>query len=171
MVQVDKLTFVEWETIFTQISALLNSRPLTTLSSSPLDDQLITPNHFLIGRGNLPWPQIPCDDYIGNTRKRRELCISMVDGFWKRWMANIQKLSPWHKWSSARENLSKGDVVLVIKENTKRGQWEMDEVNAVYPGQDNLVRVVDVRHSSGHVLKRPITKLILLMKNDERLVN
>ena len=169
IVRADKLSFVEWETIFTQISALLNSRPLTALSSSPLDDPPLTPNHFLIGRGDLPCPQVPCDDYIGDARKRRELCNSMVDGFWRRWMTNIQKLSPCHKWSSARENLVKGDVVLVIEDNAARGQWKMAKVMEVYPGSDNLIRVVDVKRADGHVLKRPVTKLILFMKRDERL--
>jgi hypothetical protein len=45
-----KLTFTEWETVFCKISGLLNSRPITALSSSPLDEPPITPNHFLIGR-------------------------------------------------------------------------------------------------------------------------
>ena len=43
MVSADKLTYVEWETVFTQISGLLNNRPLAVASSSPLDDPPIDP--------------------------------------------------------------------------------------------------------------------------------
>lgn len=169
MVHAEKLTFIEWETVLCQISALINSRPITAVSSSPLDEPPVTPNHFLIGRGDLPCPQVPSDSYIGDSRKRRELCNQMVDGFWRRWMSNIHRLSPRHKWSKAKENLGKGDIVLIVEENTKRGQWKLAEIMKTYPGNDNLVRVVDLKLADGQSLKRPITKLILLLPRSERL--
>ena len=169
LVHTDKLTFVEWETVFSQIAGHLNSRPITASSSSPLDEPPITPNHFLIGRGDLPSHQVPCDDYVGNTRKRRELCTSMVEGFWRRWMMNIHRLSPRKKWSKTCDSLTERDVVLVMDENTKRGLWKMAEVVKTYVGNDDPVRVVEVKFSDGHLLKRPVTKLVLLMKRSERL--
>ncbi|XP_064643563.1 uncharacterized protein LOC135497662 [Lineus longissimus] len=168
LVKTDKLTFVEWETVFAQISAVLNCRPLTAVSSSPLDDPPITPNHFLIGRGELPSPIVPCEPFAGNLRKRRQLCNEIVNNFWKRWITCIQKLSPRPKWSTEKENLEESDVVLVVDEKMKRGQWRMAEVINVYPGKDNHIRVVDVRFADGLVLKRPISRLILLMKASER---
>ncbi|XP_072173118.1 uncharacterized protein [Diadema setosum] len=70
----DRLTFAEWETVFTQISGVINSRPLTAMSSSLLDHPPLTPNHFLIGRGDLPFPEVPCEEFKGDSRKRREIC-------------------------------------------------------------------------------------------------
>ena len=168
MVKADKLPFVEWETIFCQISSLMNSRPLTVMSSSPLDEPPITPNHFLIGRGELPCPTIPFDDYRGNLRKRRELCNSMVDGFWKRWMTCLHKLSPRPKWNDVCDNISVRDVVLVVEDGVKRGLWKLAEIVKCYIGDDSYVRIVDVRFADGHTVKRPITKLILLMKGSDR---
>ncbi|XP_072048879.1 uncharacterized protein [Amphiura filiformis] len=81
LVKSDRLTFVEWETVFCQISGLINTRPLTAKSSSPLDHPPLTANHFLIGRGDLPCPAIPCEEYNGDLRKRRQICNAMVDGF------------------------------------------------------------------------------------------
>ncbi|XP_071941047.1 uncharacterized protein [Antedon mediterranea] len=70
LVKADRLTFVEWETVFCQISGLINSRPLTAKSSSPLDHPPLTPNHFLIGRCDLQCPEVPCEEFYGNLRKR-----------------------------------------------------------------------------------------------------
>ena len=164
----DRLTFVEWETVFCQISGLINGRPLTAKSSSPLDHPPLTPNHFLIGRGDLPCPEVPCEEFKGNLRKRREMCNAMVDGFWRRWIQCLHKLSPRHKWQQSTENVMEGDIVLVIGEDKKRGCWKMAEVVKIYPGKDNLVRVVDIRCADGTSAKKPVTKLIMLMKNKER---
>ena len=84
-------------------------------------------------------------------------------------MACIRKLSPRQKWQQSAENLKVRDVVLVIGEDKRRGSWKMAEVVNVYPGEDDLVRVVDIRFADGTVTKRPVTKLVLLMKDSDRL--
>ncbi|XP_072170560.1 uncharacterized protein [Diadema setosum] len=164
LVKADRLPFPEWETVFCQISGLINSRPITAVSSSPLDHPPLDPNHFLIGRGDLPSPDVPFAQYNGDFKKRRELCNAMVDRFWTRWMDCIQKLSPRSKNQRAAENLQAGDVVLVIGEDKRRGTWRMAEIVQTFPGDDELVRVVERRYADKSVAKRPATKLILLMK-------
>ena len=50
-----------------------------------------------------------------------------------------------------------GNVVLVMEPDASRREWKIGRIEAVYLGQDGLVKVVDVR--SGGVLKRrPITR-------------
>ena len=44
------------------------------------------------------------------------------------------------------------DVVLVIETDVPRTHWKLGQIEAVYPGRDGLVRVVDVR--TGGVVKR-----------------
>ena len=35
--------------------------------------------------------------------------------------------------------------MLVIGEDRKRGSWKMAEVENIYPGKDDLVRVVEIK--------------------------
>ena len=75
-----------------------------------------------------------------------------------------------HDW--LLEGLGRLVVVLVIDENvvnTRRGSWRMAEVVATYTGDDNLVRIVDVKCADGNTLKRPITKLVPLINRAERM--
>ena len=57
-----------------------------------------------------------------------------------------------HKWFLPTENIKVGDVVLVIEPDLPRRHWKLGRIEAVYPGRDGLVRVVDVR--TGGVVKR-----------------
>ena len=51
-----------------------------------------------------------------------------------------------------------GDVVLVIEPDILRRHWKLGQIEAVYPGRDGLVRVVDVR-TGGVVKRQPISTL------------
>ncbi|XP_039276065.1 uncharacterized protein LOC120349651 [Nilaparvata lugens] len=52
------LTYEEYDTIFVRIESILNSRPLTELSSEPAEAaSVLTPGHFLIGRPLTAPPQ------------------------------------------------------------------------------------------------------------------
>ena len=61
------------ETAFAETEALVNSRPLTEVSSSSSDLEAITPNHFLISRAN---PVLPCgvfaDKKISSKKRWRQ---------------------------------------------------------------------------------------------------
>jgi hypothetical protein len=59
-------------------------------------------------------------------------------------------------------NLQIGDVVLIVDENLPRGTWPRGRVAALYPGKDDVVRVVDVA-TAGGLLRRPSKKLVKLI--------
>ena len=64
------------ETAFAETEALVNSRPLTEVSSSSSDLEAITPNHFLIYRAN---PVLPCgvfaDKEVSSKKRWRQTQI------------------------------------------------------------------------------------------------
>ena len=46
------------------------------------------------------------------------------------------------KWCETRSNLKSGDLVLLVDENSPRGQWPLDRVLEATCGRDGLVPIV-----------------------------
>ena len=74
------------------------------------------------------------------------------------------------KWTSDKESIEPGDVVLLRDDEVGRAQWPIARVVNVFPGDDNHVRKVEVKVSrNGEIVKyvRPVVKLVLLVKNSQ----
>lgn len=67
------LTFEEAVTFVSQVEAILNSRPLTPLSSDPNDLSYLTASHFLIGEALTSYPE---PDIIGLQDNRLKVAAS-----------------------------------------------------------------------------------------------
>jgi len=70
------------------------------------------------------------------------------------------------RWIDDVRQLRVGDVVIVIDDQTPRGQWPLGLITAVFPGADGIVRSAMVRHR-GVELQRPVVKLALLLPDEE----
>ena len=64
------------------------------------------------------------------------------------------------KWFEPQRNFKVGDLVLIAEES-HRGNWPMGRVIAVHPGPDGLVRHVSVKVRDG-IVSRPVVKLCFL---------
>jgi len=64
------LRYEEFLTLLTQIEAILNSRPLTPLSSDPSDLSALTAAHFLIGCPITSYPKPTLEDMCVNRLSR-----------------------------------------------------------------------------------------------------
>ena len=124
-------------TLIGKVEGILNSRPLTPVSSDPKDLEPITPNHLLLLRAN---PNLPPGVFTkeDNYSKRQWRQVQyMSDIFWKRWLKEyLPTLQERAKWIKPRRCLAIGDLVLTADENVHRGKWPLGRVIEVFYGKD-----------------------------------
>ena len=85
-----------------------------------------------------------------------------ADNFWSRWSQEyLVQLQARQKCIHPKRNLKVNDMVLLAGENLPRSQWPLARVVKVFPGDDGLVRSVEVRHKNTTKI-RPINKLALV---------
>ena len=116
----DELLF----TIVKEVESLLSGRPLTHDSTYLADEEVLTPNHFLLGRPNPNLPPHVFVDREVSSRKRWRQALVLTVHIWKRWLRNyVFSLMESRKWTKDVRNLEKGNVVLVVDPHSPRGVW------------------------------------------------
>ena len=139
----------------------INSRPITKSSDDIQDDRVLTPNHLLLIRGNMPLPW--GDFHLGETyRKQWKYVQHIMTQFWRQWLrAYLPQLQMRPKWVNTERNLRNGDIVLLIDENTPGGAWPLGLITDEKEGRDGLVRSATVKTKSTSLV-RPVTKMVFL---------
>lgn len=129
------LTFEELSTVFTQIEACMNSRPLSPLSNDPQDLSPLTPGHFLVGESLVALPEADVRDINCNRLDRYQYLKQIVQTFWDRWykecLSDLNKRSKWKYPNSP--NLKVGDLVVLRDENLPPLKWSLGRVEQLYP--------------------------------------
>ncbi|XP_071947928.1 uncharacterized protein [Antedon mediterranea] len=151
-------------TVFTEVESILNSRPLTDVSFDPKDDYPITPNHLILLRQG---PGAPVSQGVSNSfGRRRWLQVQhLASTFWLRWRKEyLPLLQKRQKWTTPRDNVMEGDIVLLTDETVPRGKWPLGKVTSVRKSSDGKVRSVEVK-VRGKQLRRPITKLCIVYRS------
>ena len=119
-------------TLFCEVEAIINSRPITRTSDDPADLEPLTPNHLLLFRSesNLP-PGIFSSDDMYARRKWKQVQY-LADVFWRRWTNEyLPTLQQRQKWTRPSRNFASGDVVLLVDDRSPRCSWRMGRVTAV----------------------------------------
>ena len=179
-IQNQRLTATEFQTVVTEISNLLNERPIGVIRGDEDVPQVLTPNSLLLGRNTAenPGPTgIP-----GSLAKRFAQVELITEKFWSRW---IQKYAPMmvvqKKWLPSCRNLMPGDVVLVYDDSVVKGKYRMAMVSETFPGNDGRVRKVKVKYKNFKInervfeykgaadceIIRSVHKLVLLVANND----
>ncbi|XP_058816309.1 uncharacterized protein LOC131679586 [Topomyia yanbarensis] len=152
----------EFVTLLARIEACLNSRPLTPLSADPNDLEVLTPGHFLVHRSLTCFPELDLSENPRNRLDRWQENQELLRRVWKRWTIDyLSGLQPRTKWTRMRDNIVIGTMVLLKEENLPPLKWRYGRVTNIFHGQDNNIRVVDVRTADGEY-RRAINKICIL---------
>ena len=153
------LTEGDMYTVLTSCEAASNSRPLTTTSEHPDDNNIlpITPSHLVIGKALSPLPE-EIDEYeekkstsdIKHLWKQRK---QLNQHFWKLWKEEyLTTLRQLTKNYSVRRDIQVGDIVLDLTQRVNKRQWPLAYVEGVLRGRgkEGRVRSVWLRHPIPH---------------------
>ena len=170
-----KLTYEELMTVTVEVEMILNSRPLSYVSSEDVDEPL-TPSHLLHGRRLLSLPDNsstrdlsdPDVELSSNdSSKRVNHLNNVMSHFWNRWKNEyLMELRDSHRHTSKSTNptpIAVGDMVVVHDEERPRGFWRLAKVEHLITGADGLVRGATIRvkpkSRRSSTLRRPIQLL------------
>ena len=156
-------------TLMAEVTCIMNSRPITTVSNDSSSPTVLSPNMLLTQKVNSdiePYNNFSIRDMYRSQWRQVQV---LANQFWKWWKDQyLQTLQPRKKWPNLCSNIQKGDVVLMKDSSSPRIHWPVGIVEEVYPSSDGLVRKVSVRvifEGKPVVYTRPVTQLILLLSD------
>ena len=102
-------------------------------------------------------------------RKRWRTVQYLANVFWSRWRKEfLSSLQCRQKWKNPTRNTEVGVIVLIKDSHSCRNKWPIGRVMEVYPGEDGLVRTVQVRTATNkEPLTRSVAKIVLLVEHSE----
>lgn len=157
-------------TFMAEVCAIVNARPLASVSSDPESPMILSPSALITQKLNAdvePFENLSLKDMYKSQWRHVQV---LAEQFWKKWNSQyIQNLQTRPKWQQERPNMKPGDVVLMKDSEAPRNCWPMAVINEVYPSSDSLVRKVSIRVMRDDKMvfyTRPITQLIYLFSSD-----
>lgn len=168
VVGTQSLMFEELATLAVDIEAILNSRPLCTISTDPNDPIALSPADILIGKKLTSLPDPDLLSVPDNKLSTWRFLTKARQDFWKRWQLEyLNEMQKRHKWQKdGAVELKKGSVVILIDKNKPCMVWELGVITEVYPGSDGVIRVVEVKTARG-VYTRNTTTLCPLLPDTQ----
>lgn len=153
------LTFEELNTFTVEVEGILNSRPITSLSSDPNDLLVLTPAHYLIGKPLTALPERDVSSVPANRLSVWQHLTKMRQDFWARWrLEYLNELQTRNKWLKDGPRIDIGTVVLIKDKNLPCTQWPIGRITEIHPGEDGIVRAATIKTGAGE-MKRAATQL------------
>ena len=172
VLQEDNLSIEVLTTVLAKAESAVNSRPLTHIGTDARDEAVLTPMDFLCpgvfshSSDELLPPAPPGAVALRYSWRQAR---ALMDGFWKRWARDyVSALQARPKWRQVEASLKEGDVVLLVDEQVRRGDWKVGRVSETV--EEGLVRTVVVRLPGGKTLRRDRTKVVRLELDPARAV-
>ena len=133
-----------------EVEALMNSRPLTTVSSDPTDTEVSTPNHILRGRTSAILTPGLFLARILTQRKTWKQAQVLTQQFWNRYLKDyLPTLTTRTKWTKPTQNIQIGYLVWLLEDLTPRSLWPLGRVLRTFPGLDGIVRSCEIQTNRG----------------------
>ena len=161
-----QLTHEVLSTLMTEVSAIVNARPLTPVPNGPDVPEILTPATLLTQKpGSLkaaPGKFTHADLYSKQWQRVQHL----ANIFWSRWRKEyLPTLQSRRKWQQESRNLEEGDLVLLRCTEVHRNGWPLTRISKAYQSADGKVRKVELltsKDGSRKLYTRPVTEVILL---------
>lgn len=159
------LTLDEMETFVTEAEAVVNSRPLTYIAE---DSTVIRPIDLLCPRIKPGIPLVGTEEidfdfqetsitYLWNEAKQR------VSTFWDVWKTDYLTILRERTKSGLKQPKSLvhrspklGEIVLLDEPNVSPSHWRMAKITSLHPGNEGLIRTVEVTTANGRKSRRSI---------------
>ncbi|XP_053968754.1 uncharacterized protein LOC128870184 [Anastrepha ludens] len=156
-----RLTYEELSTVAVEIEAILNSRPVSPLSSDPNDFEALTAGHFLVGSSLRALPESSLEERNISNLDRYDMITAIKQRFWRRWSSDyVNELRSRVKWTTPTPNLAEGTLVIIHDDNLPPQRWKLGRVESTVRGRDGHVRVVRLRTTNGSCC-RPVHNLAI----------
>ncbi|KAG7483457.1 hypothetical protein JOB18_048755 [Solea senegalensis] len=166
-----RLTHEVLSTLMAEVTAIINARPLTPISSDPESPFILTPTSLLTQKvGTFPPPPGTFEGKDLHRQQWRQV-QHLANIFWHRWRREyLPTLQSRSKWQDAGPNIKEGDLVLLKDNQARRNEWPLALVMKTFPGQDGKVRKVELkvtRSGSAKTFLRPVSETVLLMSAED----
>ena len=175
MVGQAKLSLDELHTAIVEIESIVNSRPLSYLASSDMEEPL-TPLNLQIGRRVLNLPdnlgyivEAGDEEFMIDTSQLDRRLKHLNNTLWKRWRTEyLTELRESHRQihqdCSSQPIIEVGDVVVVHDEGLPRELWKLGKIQKIIVGRHGKIRgatvKVALRNRQHSLLRRQIQLLL-----------
>lgn len=157
------LTYEELSTVLAQIEAVLNSRPISPMSTDPNDLLPLSPAHFLIGRPLTAPASRDLTTTATHRLPRYDRVEQMRQNFWNRWSKEyISELQKRTKWQNHQDTIIPNTLVLIKEDNLSPLKWRLGRVLETFAGKDGISRVASIKTATG-IIRRAFPKICPLL--------
>ena len=145
------LTDHELEALFVRVEGIMNGRPLTKNLTNTGAEQVLTPQHFILGNGNnspirLEIPKKVRGNLANEFNARWLRIEEAVDEFWQRMQGEfLEQARKREKWNTGEVEIEEGDLVMVLEDPHERLRWPVAEVLGVERDQEGRIQTVKIR--------------------------
>lgn len=132
-------------TFMAEACVIINSRPLTTVSSDQECTEILTPSTLLTKKTDSGLQPLIEFDQKNMYRAQWQRVQTLADIFWTRWKNEfLHTMQQRCKWQDSKPDLKPGDLVLLIDDQSHRNHWPMGLVINAIPSKDGKIRAAEV---------------------------